>query len=246
MKKAAYNVPIHAPLFPDPFVPYTCKEYMSIFAIGEANESEIKRILSYTPFDYVSNEIVLSITDFSNTDKVSYMDSAIVVQVKYGNKYGGYYIYEYENNDAAIAAGRDLWGYPKKYADISLKENNHEIIGVAKKGQETILEITINKQETKTKMEEPITTPHLNIRTIPRPDGGIDKQEVIERDTSPDFELHEKSWNAVHVKMNTTQTEPLHLLEPLNIKGGGFVKGDFYATEENGWGKILETIPFGK
>lgn len=246
MNKPAYNVPVHAPLFPDPFVPYTCKDYVSIFAIAKVKETEIRRILSYTPFEFVSDKIVLSITDFSNTDKVSFMDCALVVPVKYGNRNGGYYFYEYENNDAAIAAGRDLWGYPKKYAGINLIENDGELIGSARKNGEVFLEIKVDTSKETHKPEEPETSPHLNIRTIPKPDGNIYMQEIIERDTSPDFVLHEKTYNPVSVNVKSTTTDPLHLLEPLDIVGGGVVRGDFYATEENGWGKMLERIYYDK
>ncbi|ASN04281.1 acetoacetate decarboxylase family protein [Virgibacillus necropolis] len=246
MKRNAYNVPVHAPLFPDPFVPYECKDYVSLFAVVEANKEEVKQILSYTPFEYVNNKMVISISDFSNTDKISYMDCAMVVPVKYGEKYGGYYIYEYENNDAAIAAGRDLWGYPKKYAEITLAEKNGKIYGAAKKNGKVLLEMSSTLSEKIPKIDEPKTTPHFNIRTIPKPAGGILLQEIIERDTSPDFQLHEKAFTNIHLKMNSTATESLSLLEPLKVLGGGVIKGDFYATNENGWGKVLETIEFNQ
>src|SRR5690625_1024524 len=244
MSKGANNVPIHAPLFPDPFVPYECKNYISLFAIVEANEAEIKRIISYTPFEYVSNKVVISITDFSNTDKVSFMDCAFVIPVKYEQGNGGYYFYEYENNDAAIAAGRDLWGYPKKYANISLTEENGIIHGIAKKNGEPFLEMKAGSNEImESKVTEPITTPHFNIRTIPKPNGEIFLQEIIERDTSPDFVLHEKTFNDVSIKINPKSiADPLELLEPIKILGGGIVRGDFYATEENGWGKVIKTL----
>lgn len=244
MRKSVSNVPIHAPLFPDPFVPYQCKDYVSIFAVVEANEKEIKRILSMTPFEYIDNKIVVSITDFSNTDKLAYMDCAMVVPVKYGDKNGGYYIYEYENNDAAIAAGRDLWGYPKKYAEITLSEKDGKIHGSAKKNGEVILEMKSTLSESKPKVQEPTITPHFNIRTIAKPTGSVLLQEIIERDTSPDFQLHEKIFSNVQVKMGTTATEPMDLLGPVKNLGGGVVKGDFYATEQNGWGNVLKTIKF--
>jgi acetoacetate decarboxylase len=246
VRSNANNVPVHAPLFPDPFVPYKCKNYASLFAVAEAKEEEIKRILSFTPFEYVDNKVVISISDFNNTDKLSYMDCAIVVTVKYGDKYGGYYIYEYENNDAAIAAGRDLWGYPKKYAEIALKEQDGKIYGYAKKNGDVFLEIKADLSDTIKKVNEPKTTPHLNIRTIPKANGGIHFQEIIERDTSPDFLLHNKTFLHVETKMGDTLTEPLSQLGPLKIIGGGLVKGDFYATEANGWGKVIETKTYDK
>src|SRR5699024_11298573 len=118
LKKTTTSMPIHSPAFPDPFVPYESPDYVSLYAIVEIDEHEVKRILAPTEFDYVNNYAVISITDFSNCNKIPYMDCAIVIPVQFEGKYGGYYIYEYENNDAAIAAGRELWGYPKKYADI--------------------------------------------------------------------------------------------------------------------------------
>lgn len=245
MKKNYSNVPVHSPLFPDPFVPYQCKNYVSIYAVLEANKEEIERILDYTPFDYVDNKIVVSISDFSNTDKIPYMDCAVVVPVKYKNKFGGYYIYEYENQDSAIAAGRDLWGYPKKYAGITLEEKNAIFRGKAIKDGKTIIELSGNFNNPIDTLTEPITSPHFNIRTIPKPTGAIQQQEIIERDTSPDFELHEKHYTKdIQLIIRSSNSDLLEKLGPIKVLGGGLIKGDFYATEENGWGKILDTIVY--
>ncbi|MEK5036579.1 acetoacetate decarboxylase family protein [Sporosarcina sp. FSL K6-3457] len=240
MTNKSYNTPAHAPMFPDPFVPYESPDYVSLYAVTKVNEEEVRRILSFTPFEYVSNEAVISITDFSKCNKIAYMDAAVVIPVKYGDKYGGYYIYEYENNDAAIAAGRELWGYPKKYAKISLKEENGVFYGKVEKGGKVFLEITGEKSEEDfIPLVEPKTTPHLLMKTIPNPSGGSSVRQIIERDTSPDFKLKEKLQVSVNVKIQSTEREPLDLLQPVKILGGGVIKGDFYATEENGWGKII-------
>jgi acetoacetate decarboxylase len=34
----------------------------------------------------------------------------------------------------------------------------------------------------------------------------------------------------------------LDLFAPVEILGGGFATGDFYATEENGWGRVVATL----
>jgi acetoacetate decarboxylase len=239
MSNESYNTPAHAPMFPDPFVPYESPDYVSLYAVAEVNEEEVRRILAFTPYEYVSNKVVISITDFSKCNKVPYMDAAIVVPVKYGDIYGGYYIYEYENNDAAIAAGRELWGYPKKYAKISLTEENNILTGKVEKNGNVFLQITGEKAEGLPGVEEPKTTPHLLMKTIPHPSGKPSTRQIIERDTTSDFVLKEKRKVDVTLTVQSTEREPLELLKPLKILGGGLVKGDFYATEENGWGKIL-------
>lgn len=236
MKKTTTSMPIHAPAFPDPFVPYESPDYVSLYAVVEVDEAEVKRMLSLTAFDYVSNQAVISITDFSHCNKVPYMDCAIVIPVQFEGKYGGYYIYEYENNDAAIAAGRELWGYPKKYASIELNETDGVYTGTAKKDGEVFLELVASKGTKE--IEVPKITPHLNIRTILDPMGGKPMRQIIERDTSPDFVLKDEFPVDIQLNIKSTQFEPLENLEP-KVLGGGIIKGDFYATEENGWGKII-------
>lgn len=241
--KHGNNIPIQAPLIPDPFVPYECKGYRSVFAVCRQEESVIRKYLEPTPFDYVDNKFIVSVSDFSNCDKVPFMDCAIVIPVKYKDIYGGYYLFEYENDDSAIAAGRDLWGYPKKYADISLQQENGKVKGQAVRKGKLIVDIECDLNERVHEVINLQTYPHLNLHVVPKPDGkGISSMKVISRDTSPDFKLISEGLGKTTVCLNGLPTDPLHELQPIEVLGGGYTVGDFYATEENGWGRIIETL----
>jgi acetoacetate decarboxylase len=241
--KHGNNIPIQAPLIPDPFVPYECKGYRSVFAVCRGDESVIRKYLEPTPFDYVDNTFIVSVSDFSNCNKVSFMDCAIVIPVKYKDIYGGYYLFEYENDDSAIAAGRDLWGYPKKYADITLQQENGKVKGQAVRKGQLIVDIECDLNERVHEVINLQTYPHLNLHVVPKPDGkGISSMKVISRDTSPDFKLISEELGKTTVYLNGLPTDPLHELQPIEVLGGGYTVGDFYATEENGWGRIIETL----
>lgn len=240
-------MPIHAPLIPTPFVPYECKNNRMLFALCKGNEEQIKNYLAPTPFEYVSNDLLLSITDFMNCDKVPFMDCAVAVPVKYQDTFGGYYLFEYENHDSAIAAGRELWGYPKKYADISLVKNGSVMHGKAVRQNKTVIELTCDLSQVASEQLMPVVTPHLNIRMIPRADGkGIEMMQLLSRDTSPDFQKKSEQWGQTSVSVTGLSTDPIDQLGPLQVMGGGFIIGDFYATEENGWGTVLETKKINK
>jgi len=237
------NIPIQAPLIPDPFVPYTCKGYRSVFALCEADESIIRKYLEPTPFEYVVNQFIVSVSDFSNCDKVAFMDCAIVIPVKHKDRYGGYYLFEYENDDSAIAAGRDLWGYPKKYADISLREEDGKVRGQAIRKGKVIVDIECDLAATLPNLVQPQTYPHLNLHVVPKPDGkGIASMRIISRDTSPDFQLMSEKLGETTVHLQGLPTDPLDEFQPVKVLGGGLIVGDFYATEENGWGQVIETL----
>lgn len=237
------NMPLHSPLIPTPFVPYECKNNSTLFAICRVDEEVIRKILEPTPFEYVNDYMVISISDFSNCDKAQFMDSAMVISVRHKGSLGGYYIFEYENNDAAIAAGRDLWGYPKKYADITMSKEDHIIKGKASKDNVPIIQIECDLNSPIENLPDVQTTPHLNIHMVPSPDSSdVFSKRIISRDTSPDFELHRKVYGATKIKLQSSKTEPLSIFESIEVLGGGLIEGDFYATEENGWGKTIEVI----
>src|SRR5690349_20865839 len=99
------SMPVQSPLIPDPFVPYQCKNNKILSVVCRGDRKVIDRWLKPTPFESVDDRYIVSIADFSNCDKASYMDAAIVLPIKFRNKFGGYYFFEYENNDSAIAAG---------------------------------------------------------------------------------------------------------------------------------------------
>ncbi len=240
--KKANNMPIQSPLIPDPFVPYSCNENKTLLVYCQTSEEVVKRYLEPTPFEYVSNNFAVSISDFSNCDRVSFMDCAIVFQVKYKNILGGYYMFEYENNDSAIAAGRELWGYPKKYADISLVREGNKVIGEATRDNLDIIRIECDLSKESPDLQELNLVPHLNIHTIPKPDGkGVFSKRVIARDTTPDFILYEEMTGEATIKLKRA-SDPLDEFNPVKILGGKYMIGDFYATEENGWGKTVDTL----
>lgn len=65
---------------------------------------------------------------------------------------------------------------------------------------------------------------------------------VISRDTSPDFRKTSEKLGTAKVTLNGLSSDPLNHLYPFEVLGGGLIVGDFYATNENGWGKVLDTL----
>ena len=188
--KPGNNMPVQASLVPHPFMPYHCPGNRSVYAVCRGDEGALRSLLEPTPFDYVEDRFVVSVTDFSNCDKVPFFDAAIVMPVRFGDLTGGHYVFEYEDDDRAIAAGRELWGYPKKQASISLDRKGDLVCGSASRHGTTILEIELPLEFAVKALEKPDILPHLNLRTIPAPDGpGTTLRQVIARDTTPDFVL---------------------------------------------------------
>ena len=54
-------------------------------------------------------------------------------------------MFEYEDKDYSIAAGRELWGYPKKYAKINLVEHTDKYVATAVKNGTEIIRMELDK-----------------------------------------------------------------------------------------------------
>lgn len=239
------NMPVQSPLVPNPLVPYYCKNSTTASVLVEFETDSIKRYLTSTPFDYVDDYALIYVNDFRGSEKLPYMDGGIILHSRFENVTGGYYIFEYEDNDAAIAAGRELWGYPKKFGKMTLDRRGSEIQGRASRNDEELIRIRIDlSQSTNTDpVPEFSPFPHLNIHTIPNPDGpGIFSQRIISRDNSMDCTTISKEFGSAEVDLFSTVEDPLGDLVIKKVHGGIFSVTDFAATNENGWGTVISTL----
>lgn len=236
----ANNMPLQAPLIPDPFVPYECPGNRSLNAICQGDPDILSQYLENTPFTLNGDRFLVYVSDFTHCRKAPFMDAGIVIPVRFGEREGGYFLFEYEDNDAAIAAGRDLWGYPKKFGTIELTE--HEGGASASVVRHGVPLITIDCRFDGVEAEPLKTTPHLNIHIQPAPDGTILNKRVIARDTSPDFRLTSSRWGSADVTLGSLATDPISPLGPVKVLAANYAVGDFFATEENGWGKTIANL----
>lgn len=232
------NMPIQAPLIPDPFVPYQCPDNATLSVLCRAEPSLLARYLEPSPFEPAGDTFIVYASDFQNCDKVPFMDAGIIVPVTCDGQPGVTYLFEYEDEDAAIAAGRDLWGYPKKYGEIGLTlDGDRAEASIIRKGI-TIMSIKADFS-TETSFDMPPLAPHFNMHVQPGPDGKVLSRRIIRRDTSPDFQLKTRKFGTAEVALASLPTDPLGEFTPGEVLGAMLTIGDFYATEENGWGQLV-------
>jgi acetoacetate decarboxylase len=201
----------------------------------------MKQIVSYTPFEFESNRFVVSISDFNNCTAFRFMDVGILIPVKFRGLTGGFWAYEYEDNDESIAAGRELWGYPKKFATAKLEEKSSCVVGVVERRGVKLIEVELTM--TGEAIPEVQTYPHLLLQVIPNADKpGVFLKRVLARDTSPDFVTKSRKTGNATVSFGKLDSDPIYRLGPTKVLGGAFTIGDFHASEKHGWAKIISTV----
>jgi acetoacetate decarboxylase len=104
----------------------------------------------------------------------TFMEAGLLVQCVFDNpetkeeEVGVYFAYNYANTDVAITSGREIWGYPRKLADISLDWKKDTITGTVVRDETTILKATCTMEDEGEWMD---SGPNINAKVIPSPSG---------------------------------------------------------------------------
>ena len=238
-------VPVHSQDIPDPAM-YTCKDCATLSVYCRAKDGVIKDCLRDTPFEFVSNDFVVYVSDMTQAcfEVGGFYDMGLIIPVRYGDVIGGHYLYEFESEDYGIACGREIWGYPKKFADGMLEEKDGKVIAAGiKRGVEIIkLEVDFNKPVQKP-LPDIKLIPHIQLQTIPAADHhGIYSQRICARDTSADYVGKRAEQGAGKATLRSVVRTPIGDFDPEEVYGATFTVGDTASTEEHGWAKILAVL----
>jgi acetoacetate decarboxylase len=104
----------------------------------------------------------------------TFMESGIIVQCIFDNpetneeEVGVYFAYNYVNTEIAQISGREIWGYPRKLAKISLNWRNDTITGKVVRDKTTIYKASCRMDDEGAWID---SGPNLNAKVIPSPSG---------------------------------------------------------------------------
>lgn len=230
--------------YPSNYTP-TCPGMRSLSIYVKGVRSELQKLLEPTPFLLADDRFVISIADFSNHSHFSYYDAAILLPVSINGVQGSTYYFEYEDNHETVASGREKWGYPKKFAHISLQEQADSVRGEVSLGGESIFSVdfTFDDGVSNAAWEDYQVYPHLQVRAISEVSGPSFTQfDVIARDTSKDYELISRRFGSAAVQLGEQIGLDGQALTVAEVLGGEFSIGNFSATLENGQARIITSL----
>jgi len=112
-----------------------------------------------------------------------YTESGQVIPVSFQGRAGGYSHCMFLNDHPPIAGGRELWGFPKKLAEPSLKAEIDELVGTLDYGPVRIATATMgykHKQADAAAVKAALAAPNFLLKIIPHVDGTPRICEIVE------------------------------------------------------------------
>lgn len=236
------TIPHRSPLFKP--LPRLYADFEKISVICRAPKDAVRRALP-APLEYVSDIIEVfayrcpKVVDVSAPEAGprSYLESGIALQAGIDGVVGGHVAYEYVTTDDAMAPGREIWGYPKKLADVTWDVQGGTIMSQTLRRGRTLIDLEFTAGEAI--YEKPVLQPRLQIKKIPRADGlGYDVHQVVLNKLGK-WTLFESVAGMAKVKLGGVENmDPLFDLGPLEILGAEKIRAEF----ELGYGEIFKDL----
>lgn len=221
----SFTMPDVAPLYAG--VPIVYNEFRKLSVLCKADEEGIRKTLPsvFTPVGNIIEVFLMNVTNVEGLDP--YMEGGIVIPCKYEDTVGAHVVYEYVTDDDSMAAGREIWGYPKKIANMTFDESGNFVNSTLSRRGTKLIEINFEKDESANDYQRPQMQPRLQLKRFVRADGtGFDMDQIISN-TLKKSNIKEQYLGKAKVTINGTKQDPLNWLTPIEVVGAEFIVADF-------------------
>ena len=206
------SMPVSAPLYPEPPYHYPKAELATV--LFSVNRESIETIVP-EPLKLSKSPIVMAfVAWYPETTIGPYHEAATFIQASLKTetkKVDGFYCNSmFVDSDIALGAGREIWGYPKKLAEMSVKKEGNKVIGLLRRKNINVMKITVELQNPLTQFPGLNT---LTLKQIFKPDGsGLELQELIE--TPQQITAVDVKAGTANIEFQKSEADPLYLLQP--------------------------------
>ncbi len=181
VREKAFAMPLTAPAYPPGPYRFVDREYLII-----TYRTDPDRLRAVVPEPLEVGEPLVEFEFIrmpNSTGFGDYTESGQVIPVSFEGRRGGYAHSMFLNDHPPIAAGRELWGFPKKLANPTLKTEIDVLVGTLDYGEVRVATSTMGYKH---KAVDPglaraaLAAPNFLLKIIPHVDGTPRICELVE------------------------------------------------------------------
>lgn len=186
LKSTAYghNMPVDAPLYPNP--PYPYKDVEAFTITYETDEDAALALLPEQLELTETATAVLMFVKYPFSSLGPYEETILGLRCLYRGEERIYIPHIVLNNDVPLAAGREVYGFPKKLAEVSIKNEGDGFWGTMERPKGNLICSAGVRLEQRLEVSpEPVEGHSMSLRVIPNPAQGEEPSlsELIETHT---------------------------------------------------------------
>ena len=181
IRERAFAMPLTQPAYPPGPYRFYDREYL---VITYRTDREKLRAIVPEPLELVSDLVKFEFIRMpDSTGFGAYTEAGQVVPVRLGERTGNYTLNMFLNDHPPIAAGRELWGFPKKLAGPSLRVETDTLVGTLDYGPVRVATGTMgykHRQGDANATSAELAAPNFLLKIIPHVDGSPRICELVE------------------------------------------------------------------
>ena len=172
VKRNAFAMPLTSPAFPPGPYRFKNREFL---IVTYRTDSDALRAVVPEPLQFTDAIVKYEFIRMpDSTGFGDYTESGQVIPVTFDGVAGGYVHSMYLNDEAPIAGGRELWGFPKKLAAPSMTVEKDTLLGTLDYGPVRVATATMGYKHSTLdadKVKAGMLAPNYLLKIIPHVDG---------------------------------------------------------------------------
>ena len=180
VKRNAFAMPLTSPAFPPGPYRFINREFLIV-----TYRTDLDALRAVVPEPLQVTEPIVKYEFIRMPDSTGfgdYTESGQVIPVTFEGVAGGYVHSMYLNDEAPIAAGRELWGFPKKLAAPSLTVERDTLLGTLDYGPVRVATATMGYKHRALDLNavrQGMLVPNYLLKIIPHVDGSARICELV-------------------------------------------------------------------
>jgi acetoacetate decarboxylase len=181
IRERAFAMPLTSPAYPPGPYRFVDREFLII-----TYRSDPEKLRAVVPEPLQLDEPLVRYEFIRMPDSTGfgdYTETGQVIPVSFKGRKGGYCHCMFLNDEPPIAGGRELWGFPKKLANPSLKTDIDTLVGTLDYGPVRVATATMgykHRQADSAAVKAALTAPNFLLKIIPHVDGTLRICELVE------------------------------------------------------------------
>jgi acetoacetate decarboxylase len=181
VRATAFSMPLTSPAYPKGPYRFFDREFLVI-----TYRTDAERLREVVPEPLEIDEPLVKFEFIRMPDSNGfgdYTESGQIIPVRFGKAKGGYSHAMYLNDGPPIFGGRELWGFPKKYAQPSLKVDRDLLVGTLDYGPVRVATGTMGYKHAAVDPDgvlEALAAPNFLLKIIPHVDGSPRICELVQ------------------------------------------------------------------
>jgi acetoacetate decarboxylase len=180
VRKRAFAMPLTSPAFPPGPYRFVNREF---FIVTYRTDPDALRAVVPEPLEITEPIVKYEFIRMpDSTGFGDYTETGQVIPVRYAGDSGGYVHSMYLDDEAPIAGGRELWGFPKKLASPSLTVEKDTLLGVLRYGSVQVAVATMGYKYRALDLatvKTSLLAPNFLLKIVPHVDGTARVCELV-------------------------------------------------------------------